>query len=395
MKIVIKPFSEQEMLDAVYSLGMYAFHPSPPLGDKEEWLARVRIRGHHGAVCSAAYEGETPVAVAISSVMTQNMRGALYPASGVWGVSTHPAARRKGCCRQAIAGLLAAERETGKVFSNLYPFRESFYERLGYVSYPYTKIARLLPSNLAPLLKLEPQGEIELKMIGEAYETYRQYLSELRLQRHGMAIFNYGDQTSANRNLHWVAFARFDGQIEGVMLYALQGEEVTKFNLVASRFYYQTSRARYLLLNWIARHIDQAEQAELWLPGDEAPETWLADIQVKIDSPSRAAMSRVLDVEKIGGMTVGEGSFSAQIIDPFCPWNEGPWRFESRGGKLQVSKTTQAGCDLTIQGLSALVAGTHAPEDLPLRGWGNPDAAAQSALRSMFPRLSPLMHELF
>ena len=170
---------------------------------------------------------------------------------------------------------------------------------------------------------------------------------------------------AANRNNLWVALAKFDGKTEGLMLYRIQGEEVTKFNFVAYRFYYQTSRARYLMLNWIARHVDQADRVEIWLPADEYPETWLADIQVRMESAIRASMSRVLDVERIGGMNVGEGGFSAQIIDPLCPWNEGTWRFEANRGKLQVTRTSKAECQLTVQGLTALIAGTHDPQDFP------------------------------
>jgi predicted acetyltransferase len=327
--------------------------------------------------------------------MTQNMRGNLYPASGIWGVSTDPAARRKGYCKALMASVLSAERQSGKVFSNLYPFRESFYERLGYVSFPLTKIARFLPQALMPLLKIELDGEITLQPVGEVFETYRAYLAEIRQHRHGMAFFDYGDQSAANRANLWLALARFDGTIEGLMLYRILGDEPTKYNFLAYRFYYQTSRARYLLLNWVARHVDQAERAELWLPEDETPETWLADLQVKVESTERAAMSRVLDVEKIGGMEVGEGSFSARIIDPICPWNAFVWRFESQAGKLLVLKTFQADCELTIQGLTALVAGTHDPQDLPLRGWGNPDPALQITMRDMFLSKRPFMHENF
>jgi predicted acetyltransferase len=69
---------------------------------------------------------------------------------GVWGVATAPAARRNGYCRRAMAALLAAARADGQAFSTLYPFRESFYERLGYVTYPLTRIARSAPLVLLP-----------------------------------------------------------------------------------------------------------------------------------------------------------------------------------------------------------------------------------------------------
>jgi len=149
------------------------------------------------------------------------------------------------------------------------------------------------------------------------------------------------------------------------------------------------------MLNWIARHVDQADRVEIWLPADEHPDLWLADIQVKTESVARAAMSRVLDIEKISGMNVGEGSFSVQVIDPLCPWNGGAWQFESSGGILQVLKTIESECQLTIQGLTALIAGTHDPQDFPLRGWGDPKPALQTRMRTMFPKANPFMHENF
>lgn len=393
MKTDIRHLQGQDMLDVIYLLNQYAFHPSPPFQNKEEWESFVR--GRKGVTCHAVFEGETPVSVAASSTMTQNIRGKLFPASGVWGVATSPAVRRKGYCRETMGSLLSAERVAGKVFTNLYPFRESFYERMGYVAFPLTKIARCSPASLAPLLKMDPEGEIQQKLISEGFEAYRAYLVQMRQSCHGMNFFDIPDPNAINRNAHWIALAVFDNEVEGVMLYCIQGEEVVKFNFSAVRFYYQTSRARYLMLNWIARHVDQADRAEIWLAPDEYPETWLADIQVKVESAIRPAMCRVLDVEKIGGMAAGEGSFSARVSDPLCPWNEGAWIFDGSSGTLQVSKATHADCELTIQGLSALVAGAHDPQDFPLRGWGNPGPGLQAIQRSVFPRMYPYMHEMF
>jgi predicted acetyltransferase len=290
---------------------------------------------------------------------------------------------------------LAAEKESGKIFSNLYPFRESFYERMGYVSFPLTKVAKLSTLSLSPLMNLNTGGEIELKPVGEVFGNYREYLADMRQHRHGMGFFDFGDQSAADRANLWLAFARFDGQVEGLILYRIQGEEVTKFNFVAYRFYYRTSRARSLMLNWIARHIDQTDRAEIHLSPDEYPETWLSDLDVKVESAIRPGMNRVLDIEKLGGLSAGNGVFSAKVIDPLCPWNEGMWRFESSGGTLQVSKSSKADCELTIQGLSALIAGTRDPQDFQLRGWGDPDPVIQAAMREMFPRLIPFMHENF
>jgi predicted acetyltransferase len=391
--ITIRPLQGEALLDVLYNLGMYAFRASPPFADKEEWAKIARER--KGVTYHAVFEDDDAVAGAASTAMTQNVRSKLFPAGGVWGVVTLPAARRKGYSKQVLASLLSAEKEAGKVFSNLYPFRESFYERLGYVTHPLPIIARLSPSSLAPLLKKDFGGEVELRLIGDAFETYREYLKKMRPHTHGMAFFDVGDKMVAQQNKSWVALAKVGGEIEGLMLYKLEGEEVTKFNLVAYRFYYSTSRGRYLLLDWIARHIDQADRAEIWLAPDEHPETWLTDIQVKIESQVRAPMSRVLNLAEIGGMETGNGSFSARVIDPVCPFNEGKWKFESIEGRLKVSKSNEADCDLTIQGLTTLVFGTHDPQDFSLRGWGDPTPEIQKIMRAMFPSRTPFLHENF
>ncbi len=393
MKTTVCQLHGDEMLETLYALNSYALHASPPLQNKDDWMAIVRER--KGMVCLAACEDEKPVSVAVATPMTQNMRGQLFSANGIWGVSTDPAARRKGYCRQIIGSLLETGHGSGMAFSNLYPFRESFYERLGYVSFPLVKIARFATLSLAPLLKMEAEGEMILQLIGDAYEAYRTYLTWMRLHTHGMAFFDYGDRGRAHQNLLWVASANFEGKTEGIMLYRTMGDDVTRYRFVASRFYYRTSRARYLLLNWMARHIDQTDQVELWLPEDEYPETWLTDMEVKVETALRPAMCRVLDVERINGMRVGKASFSVRITDPICPWNEGAWHFESQHGRLQVSKSNAAEGELTIQGLSALIAGTHNPQDLPIRGWGCHDPALQATLQQMFPRMRPYLHEMF
>jgi predicted acetyltransferase len=389
----IRHLQGEEMLDAMFNLGMYAFHASPPFPDKEEWAKGARQR--RGITYHAMMEDDAALSGAGSTAMTQNIRGTLYPSSGVWGVATHPGARRKGYCKAVMASLLAAEYEAGKVFSNLYPFRESFYERLGYVTLSLPVIAKLSPPSLTPLMKNDLGGVVELKLIGDAFEIYREYLAQMTSMVHGMAYFNVGDKHVADRNKQWVALAKVNGELEGIMLYSLQGEELSKYNFNAFRFYYKTSRGRYLLLDWIARHVDQADRAEIWLPAFERPESWLPDILIKVESQDRAPMGRVLNVAQIGGMQTGPGCFTAHISDPICPFNEGDWLFESVDSKLRVSKTSGANFGLAIQGLTGLVYGTHDPRDFSIRGWGAPSVELQSVMRSMFPPQMPFLHEYF
>src|SRR5207302_422047 len=144
-----------------------------------------------------------------------------------------------------------------------------------------------------------------------------------------------------------------------MMLYTITGEEEDR-EMEVPCFFYDDSPGKYLLLAWFARHIDQVKHIKLHLPSAELPETWLPDLRPTIQA-EEAPMARIITVADIGGMRCGGGKFSARISDPICPWNNDTYHFTSVDGTLQVNITTQADCQLTIQGLTALVYGTHNP----------------------------------
>ena len=294
-----------------------------------------------------------------------------------------------------MARILRALQEGNRPLSTLYPFRESFYQRLGYVTFPLPHIARFQPAALLPLLSKELPGRVERTYMSEQYGTFRRFLGLMQEITHGMALFEEAGRTLPHRNRFWLALAYEDEEPVGAMMYQLQGEKVAEFTLRAVFFYYRTVEGRYLLLDWIARHVDQASQVELWLPCFELPETWLADLQVRMESTPRAPMGRVVDVSQLGGLRTGPGRFSARLTDPLCPWNGGIWGFETVNGELTVTSADRADCHLTVQGLTALVYGVRDPGDYFFHRWGDPSPQVQTVMRAMFPPLMPHLHESF
>ena len=392
--VTIRRMSMEEILDILHALTSYAFYPSPPLRDKEDRGAILQHR--KGATYLGAFEDGRGVATAVNSPMTQQVRGNLYGAGAVWGVVTDPTARRQGYCRRLMARLLSLDRDEGRPFSCLYPFRASFYERLGYVKFPLASWVTFDPAPLVPLLDQELDGTVERLLIGDGYDDYRAYTKGLQRRTHGMAVFLSGEKERVQKeNGSWLALARVEGNVVGVMRYALQGERVTRFILRAYRFYYDNSQARTLLLRWIARHVDQANEATLYLPPFEHPELWMDDIEVSTASLPRSAMGRVVDIAGLGEMRTGPGRFAARVSDPLCPWNEGLWEFETVDGHLRVGRANSAECELRIQALGALIYGTNDPGDFVHRGWGNPSSSVQATMRTMFPPRLPYLHELF
>ena len=169
--IVIRQVEGEELLETFYGLTTYAFQPSPSLITQSEWSKWIESR--KGSTCLALFEDNIPVACAASTTMIQNVGGTLFKQAGVWGVATSPGARRKGYSRRLMTALLAANHEAGQVFSCLYPFRESFYENLGYITFPAPQLARLAPEALSPLLEKDLGGTVQLQRIRQGFDDYQ------------------------------------------------------------------------------------------------------------------------------------------------------------------------------------------------------------------------------
>ena len=96
--IAIRQVEGQEMLDILYQLDNYAFHPTPPFPNREEWEDRIKTR--IGPKYFAVFEDGEGVAIAACPIMSQNARGKIFKMAGFADVSTHPKARRKGYVRR-------------------------------------------------------------------------------------------------------------------------------------------------------------------------------------------------------------------------------------------------------------------------------------------------------
>lgn len=391
--IEVREIRGQEMLEIMHSIPGYSLNPTPPMPDKEERFEIFKKR--KGASYFALFESGVPVACAASTLFTQNVRNAILKMGGIWGVATLPGSRRKGYQRQIFRELFRSIRDVGQSVSCLYPFRGSFYERLGYVTFPVPRKVSFDPGCLQFIAKHETEADTELVLIGDGFDIYREFLMKIQVEKHGMGLFKDVELLPKQKQSQWLLVVRYQNQVEGVMLYDLKGDFPTAYKLRATRFYYTTSRAKYSHLSWLARHIDQANNIEINLEPTEYPETWLADLRGTIEPVFFAPMGRVIDITGLNGLSVAEGEITVKVIDPDCPWNNGVWRFESENGGLNVAEGVDPGCTLTINGLSALIYGTHDPADFQYLGWGDPSPKMCAEMRRLTPKMVPYLHEMF
>jgi predicted acetyltransferase len=382
-ELAVRAVAGEEVLSAVAPLRAYAFQASPRPLDEEELRRRLPYASESRVL--VAFDGDRPVATATALPMTQSVRGAVLAMSGVAGVAVHPGARRRGLARRLVGQLLAEGEAAGQALSCLYPFRESFYGRLGYVAMPQLRIARLDPRNLQPLLALDLGGSVDLVALADGLEELRGLLTALQPGWHGLALRGAVAAGAAAEVKHWLALARDDtGEVVGALQYEIRQ---WRGELHAEVLLTRTVSARYQLLQWLARHADQVTTAVLKLPPDTLVENWLADIDVTTGSRTDfvTPMARVLSVRGLAGIGCGSGSLTIALRDVLCPWNDGTYTLAGEGGALGVTPGGAPEVALTPQGLSALVYGGYDPAELPVHGWGDPDAAMCGRLRALFP----------
>jgi len=391
--VEVRRLTGPAMIEPFLDLTRYAFEASPPLYDEKKW--REEMEALSDSRAAVVYVDGQPVACAASSPMTQNVRGQIVPMGGIWGVATHPLHRFQGYARRAMQELFAAEHEAGTPVSMLYAFRESWYEKLGYVQWPQPRTAIIKATNLKPLTRLAVNGDLEWLTMSEGYETYLDYLKTRQRVVHGMALTEYSrDKYFADKNRWWIVVARVNGEIVGALTYKIKGQPDDLNELIVSRFTYSTVAGRYLLLKFLASHFDQVQTVKITLPPDEHPEIWHSDLFVEVEGGD-PPLGRVINVAALNDQAVGRGSFVAHIRDPLCPWNEHTLKFASVDGQLDVTPSDGRDCTLSIQALSALIYGVRDPAEFAIHGWGDPSPELQQTMRTMFPKKMPWLHKEF
>jgi len=336
--------------------------------------------------------------------LSENVRGKIFVMGGISGVCSSPEYRRKGNVRSLLLTTFKYMKDHNMPVSTLFPFKESFYTKLGYVSLPLPRLAVFQPKALSHLIKKDFGGKIVRKELNESsLEEFYTFVSEIQKITHGFAIgFGSKRLRFAWFDHYWVAYADVDGKHVGVIVYSLGG----LFKRLKVRlFSYLTSQAKYILLSWLALHTDQASEVAIPLRSDEHIESWFDDANIDLEKPptpsNTGGMGRVMIVSELNGMILSKATsgkcFIAKISDPLCEWNNNCYSFTSLDGVLQVAivKEDTVPFNLSIQGLSALIYFGIDPGDLEYRDWGNPSKEEQVLLREMFPPAYPILFENF
>jgi predicted acetyltransferase len=269
-------------------------------------------------------------------------------------------------------------RAQGRPVSMLHPFRESFYERLGYVAAGAALEIEAPTAALGHYLERKPQpGWVEERLApAEAREAFQALLRETAPHYNGFTVHERvpaAKWESRTRDWLFVMIRR-----DGVLHAAARYEKLGNPNLPLLRVrdpYWRDLAGRNALLRFLAKHRDQVAAVNLQVPYGSAVHSWFRDTMspfgIRIDE--KPWMVRVVDVAPAleGLPAQPDGRITVEVTDDRCPWNDGRFTLEAAAGRLKAAPAARGAVEARLdqKALASLVYGSRSVEEVCDLGW--------------------------
>jgi predicted acetyltransferase len=346
--------------------------------------------------------------------LTAWVRGQRLALAGVGSVAVSPEHRRRGVGEALMRSVLRELRHTGRALSALYPFRGSYYRKLGYGVIERVHTLAITPGNLPAsedarqvrrlMLPDRPAVEALYERVGSQGHFALARSPEWWEKR----LWTYpGD---------WVVYeGKRRGQIEGYLYYEVDTTHGPfKLALTLSEFVAATPAAHRALVGHLASLADQVQEIQFAAPADGA---WLerlrtaenlhpaAEISLFADTGGIASglMLRVTDVKlALEGCPVAPGARGEIVLDvddPVLPANARPIRVGARDGRLKTGvegkgRTRLPRLSVPAEALGPILAGTLSPVAAAEHGLIESSAGAAEIAEPWFRARPAFLHAL-
>jgi predicted acetyltransferase len=297
--------------------------------------------------------------------------GRTVSTAGVTVVGTYPTHRRRGVLRAMMRAQLDDVHERGEPVAALFASEETIYGRFGYGMASYMGEASL-PREAQFAVPLDARGRVRLVEKEEALELFPQVWEAVRPQIPGMLgrtrswweyriLFDPPDNRDGGGPKRLVVLEADDGA-EGYAVYRHRPKwedgvpvgEVEVIEAIAHDGRPTAELWRFLL------DIDWAARITAWLlPVDHQLFHLLATPRRMRFRVGDGLWVRLVDVGAALSARdyATDGSVVFEVVDPFCPWNDGRWKLEDQ----EATRTRAAAdlrCDVTALGTVYLGAFT-------------------------------------
>jgi len=313
--------------------------------------------------------------------LTAWVRGQRLALAGVGSVAVSPEHRRRGVGEALMRSVLRELRQTGRALSVLYPFRGSYYRKLGYGVIERVHTLAITPGNL-------PASD-EARQVRRMMLPDRPAVEALYERVAGSGHFalarspEWWEKRLWTYPGDWVVYeGKRRGQIEGYLYYEVDPTNGPfKLALTLSEFVAATPAAHRALVGHLATLADQVQEIQFAAPADGA---WLeqlrtaenlhpaAEISLFADTGGIASglMLRVTDVKlALDGFPVApltRGEIVLDVDDPVLPANARPLKVSARDGRLKTGTEAKGRprlprLSVPAEALGPLLAGALSP----------------------------------
>jgi predicted acetyltransferase len=299
--------------------------------------------------------------------LRQWVAGRLLPVTGVGTVAIAPTHRRRRLGAELVIEALRRGRERGDVASALYPFRTSFYQKLGYGAAGTVLQYQIAPESL-------PDSDERLRVELMDNDLRRAEVAELydRWARTQNGQLARGERTwielcgASDRAL--VAYRAEDNAIEGYALVVYRADLPPRERyLEVDEIVWLTPRARRALYGWLSSLGDQWQSILLRALPSQRADDRISEPRLpfgaapgwRLWAPGATllygTMFRVLDMRGAWeGRAIGQAPTMAvtlHVVDEQLPANSGTWRLALDQGRATIEQVKQQvdDSDMTIR----------------------------------------------
>ena len=347
---------------------------------------------------------------------TGYVRGERVAMTGIGSVAVSPEHRRRGIGEALLKSMLREMRQTGRALSILYPFRGSFYRKLGYGTIEMTNLLAFAPSNLSPSEEARRTRRLMLPDRAAVQE-----LSARMVQQQGHFALERKPEWWSNRLWdypgEWIVYeGKRRGQIEGYLYFeADTSNGPFKLALTLSEFVASTPEAHRGLVGHLASLSDQVAEIHYAAPSDAAwpllfrtPNNLRPgpEIGLMTDTGNLGAglMLRVVVVkpalEQLPIHTASRGEVVLEVQDDVLSQNTRGYRVSARDGRMSVrpDSARAAGARrlprlvVPADMLGPVLAGTLSPLRAAESGLIASSDGAAELVEPWFRTRSPFLH---
>ncbi|HEX2190031.1 MAG TPA: GNAT family N-acetyltransferase [Longimicrobiaceae bacterium] len=341
----------------VAELARLVTHSFPVQGRTVEWWESTLRDDPRGGV-EALWVGESEGRLAAACQVLpfrQWIGGAAFPTMGLAMVSISPAHRRRGMAGRLVRTAFRHSLERGDLASALYPFRVTFYERLGYGLAGEVHQYQLPPESLPD--DPEERVRVSLALDGADRAAVRSLYDRWVPTQSGQMERSPGAWKALWESpLHAVALYRGpEGEPEGyaTVRYRPDLPPAARFAEVEERAWL-TPRAQRGIYAWLASLGDQHRQLVYRAHPDEGFGERVTEPRLPPGGPPNwgiwfpaaallvGPMFRLLDVPGALALRTApadaELTLTLDVTDDDLPENAGRWRLRVEGGRMHAER---------------------------------------------------------